>query len=73
MSATGPLANGLYPIIRRARRPFIIADDDAAPAPAPPPVAALPDAESVAPVETPKPQGEADARRKKSHDGATQN
>ena len=29
---------GLYPIIRRARRPFIISDDDAGPPPAPPPV-----------------------------------
>jgi hypothetical protein len=29
---------GLYPIIRRARRPLIIGDDDAGPAPAPPPV-----------------------------------
>jgi hypothetical protein len=30
--------NGLYPIIRRARRPFIIRDDDSGPAPPPPPV-----------------------------------
>ena len=29
--------SGLYPIIRRARRPFIISDDDAGPPPAPPP------------------------------------
>ena len=28
----------LYPIIRRARRPLIIQDDDAGPPPAPPPV-----------------------------------
>jgi hypothetical protein len=39
MSNPGPLANGLYPIIRRARRPFIISDDDAGPRPAPAPVA----------------------------------
>jgi hypothetical protein len=63
MSATGPLANGMYPIIRRARRPFINADDGAAPAPAPPLVAGTP-------VETPKQQDEADARRKKSNDRA---
>ena len=42
MSAGTPLANGLYPIIRRTRRPFIIQDDDAGPAPAPPPVTAPP-------------------------------
>ena len=29
---------GLYPIIRRARRPLIIQDDDSGPAPPPPPV-----------------------------------
>jgi len=29
---------GLYPIIRRARRPLIIEDDDSGPAPPPPPV-----------------------------------
>ena len=29
---------GLYPIIRRARRPLIIKDDDSGPAPPPPPV-----------------------------------
>lgn len=63
MSNTGPLANGLYPIIRRARRPFIMTDDNAAPAPAPPPTAA-------SPVETPKPQDEADARRKQTNDEA---
>jgi hypothetical protein len=73
MSAAGPLANGLYPIIRRARRPFIIADDDAAPAPAPPPVATLPEAVSVAPVEMPKPEGGLDTKRKKSRDNATNN
>ncbi len=28
--------DGLYPIIRRARRPLIIQDDDAGPPPAPP-------------------------------------
>ena len=66
MSADTPLANGLYPIIRRARRPFIIQDDDAGPAPAPPPV-------TVPPIEAPKPQGEANARRKKSNESATQN
>jgi hypothetical protein len=32
---------GLYPIIRRARRPLIIQDDDAGPPPAPPPVVPL--------------------------------
>ena len=42
MSAGTPLANGLYPIIRRTRRPFIIQDDDAGPAPAPPPVKVTP-------------------------------
>ena len=40
MKAGTPLANGLYPIVRRARRPYIIQDDDAGPAPAPAPVAA---------------------------------
>jgi hypothetical protein len=34
----GRMANGLYPIIRRARRPFIIRDDDSGTAPPPPPV-----------------------------------
>ena len=37
-----PLVNGLYPIIRRVRRPLVIADDDAAPAPTQPPVTAPP-------------------------------
>jgi len=73
MSTTGPLANGLYPIIRRARRPFIIADDDAAPAPASPTVAALPVTESVAPGGKPKPESGPDTKRKKSRDEATQN
>lgn len=31
LSPGGPLANGLYPIVRRARRPLIIQDDDAGP------------------------------------------
>jgi hypothetical protein len=31
----------LYPIIRRARRPLVICDDDAGPAPAPPPLPPL--------------------------------
>ena len=30
--------NGLYPIVRRARRPLIICDDDSGPPPAPHPV-----------------------------------
>ena len=38
---------GLYPIIRRARRPLIIQDDDSGPAPPPPPV---PPVEDQAPV-----------------------
>jgi hypothetical protein len=29
---------GLYPIVRRARRPLIIEDDDCGPVPPPPPV-----------------------------------
>ena len=66
MSAGTPLANGLYPIIRRARRPFIIQDDDAGPAPAPPPVKAPP-------VESSKPQGEANAKRKKPNENAIPN
>jgi len=70
MSAGTPLANGLYPIIRRARRPFIIQDDDAGPAPAPPPVT-VPDAEKAVPVEKPKPPGEMDRGRKKVRDNAT--
>jgi hypothetical protein len=37
LSNSGPLANGLYPIIRRLRRPLIIRDDDAPPPPASPP------------------------------------
>jgi hypothetical protein len=53
MSAGTPLANGLYPIIRRARRPFIIQDDDAGPAPAPPPVT-VPPIEGEAGVSYPK-------------------
>ena len=31
-------SQGLYPIIRRARRPLIIQDDDSGPSPLPPPV-----------------------------------
>ena len=38
MKAAAPLAGGLYPIIRRVRRPFIVQDDDAGSPPAPPPV-----------------------------------
>ena len=34
---------GLYPIIRRARRPLIIEDDDSGPAPPPPPVPVVQD------------------------------
>ena len=34
--------NALYPIIRRARRPLIIQDDDAGPPPAPPVPALVP-------------------------------
>ena len=37
MSKSAPLTNGLYPVIRRARRPLIIQDDDAGPAHAPAP------------------------------------
>jgi hypothetical protein len=68
MSTTGPLANGLYPIIRRARRPFIIQADDAVPASVPPPVVA-------SPIETSKPQGgtDAPAKKKKTNDSDTQN
>lgn len=40
--------NGLYPIIRRLRRPLIVADDGARPAPPPPPVAAPPVVEGEA-------------------------
>ena len=72
MSTTGPLANGLYPINRRVRRPFIIADDGAAPAP-PPSVAAVPNAESSAPAETSKLQGETEVTQKKARDNATDN
>jgi hypothetical protein len=36
MSSLAQLANGLYPIIRRARRPLVEADDETG-APAPPP------------------------------------
>ena len=68
MNTSGPLANGLYPIIRRARRPFIIAESVPDGPTAPSPVVALPNAEGIAPVETPKPQGEADMKRKKSRD-----
>jgi len=50
--------DGLYPIIRRARRPFIIQDDDAGPPPAPPPVVPL-----VAP-EQPVSYSQAPAARK---------
>jgi len=32
---------GLYPIIRRARRPLIISDDDSGPPPTPPPAGPL--------------------------------
>jgi hypothetical protein len=37
--------SGLYPIIRRARRPLVISDDDAGPPPALPPVVPLVEAE----------------------------
>ena len=39
--------NGLYPIIRRVRRPFVIQDDDSGPPPAPPPVPLVQPAETV--------------------------
>ena len=42
MSAGTPLVNGLYPIVRRTRRPYIIQDDDAGPAAALPQVTASP-------------------------------
>lgn len=38
---------GLYPIIRRVRRPLIIQDDDAGPAPAPPSVPLVPSEQPV--------------------------
>jgi len=55
MNSPAPLANGLYPIIRRARRPLVVAEGVPAGPTAPPPVAA--------PVETSKPQGEADPKK----------
>jgi hypothetical protein len=39
MSKSAPSASGLYPIVRRVRRPLIIQDDDSGPAPAPAPSA----------------------------------
>ena len=39
MSKGAALTSGLYPIVRRARRPLVIQDDDAGPAPAPAPSA----------------------------------
>ena len=42
MSKGAPLTSGLYPIVRRTRRPYVIQDDDSGPAPAPAPVAASP-------------------------------
>ena len=68
MSTTGPLANGLYPIIRRARRPLVSAGDGATPIPAPPAV-------TTSPVETLKPQSEAEppTKQTKPNDGDTQN
>src|SRR5438552_3531532 len=39
--------NGLYPIIRRARRPLIIQDDDSGPAPPPPPLPLMGEAGTV--------------------------
>lgn len=42
MSAKVAFVNGLYPIIRRTRRPFVIQDDDAGPATVPPPVVVSP-------------------------------
>ena len=49
MRPAAPLAGGLYPIIRRARRPFIIQDDDAAPPPAPPAAPPLTADEAIVP------------------------
>ena len=40
--------NGLYPIVRRVRRPLVIQDDDAGPRPAPP--VAVPLVEDEQPV-----------------------
>ena len=39
MSKGAPLTSGLYPVIRRVRRPLIIQDDDSGLAPALPPSA----------------------------------
>jgi hypothetical protein len=66
MSTTGLLANGLYPIIRRARRPLVVVDGGAAPAPAPP-------AAAKSTVETLKPQDETNTKQKKPNDGVSQN
>ena len=71
MNTTGPLANGLYPINRRVRRPFIIADDDAAPASSA--TGGGGNAESPAPAETSKPESDAGVTREKARDNATEN
>ena len=47
---------GLYPIIRRARRPLIIEDDDAGPPPAPPPAVPLVGEAGVSYLKTPRPK-----------------
>jgi len=60
MNSPAPLANGLYPIIHRVRRPLVVAEVVPAGPTALPPVAA--------PVETSKPQGETDLK-KESNDG----
>ena len=60
MNLTTPLANGMYPYIHRVRHPLVVAEVVPAGPTALPPVAA--------PVETSKPQGEADPK-KESNDG----
>ena len=69
--------NGLYPIVRRARRPLIICDDDSGPPPAPPPV--VPAVQPEQPVSYAKSaparkgrNGGADARERKG-ESATSN
>ena len=59
MNLPAPLANGMYPFIHRVRHPLVVAEVVPAGPTVPPPVAA--------PVETSKPQGEADV--KESNDG----
>ena len=59
MRPAAQLAGGLYPIIRRTRRPFIIQDDDAGPPPVPSPEAQpLTTGEATAPSANLRPEKE---------------